>query len=130
MLEVGLAGQEAPEGVAPEGGAVVGDDAQALNLAGLEVDAVAEQRVAEQRLGARDRALQGIDGVACLGGRRDVRRAHELGCVVDDEADPPGASPGGLELGDDEEMANAHMYEDVGDFQSVYDEMWREIKSA
>lgn len=30
----------------------------------------------------------------------------------------------------DEEMANAHMYEDVGDFLSVYDEMWREIKSA
>jgi len=30
----------------------------------------------------------------------------------------------------DEEMANAHMYEDVGEFQTVYDEMWREIKSA
>jgi len=30
----------------------------------------------------------------------------------------------------DEELAKAHSYEDVGEFQSVYDEMWRAIKSA
>ncbi len=30
----------------------------------------------------------------------------------------------------DEELATAHAYEDVGEFQSVYDEMWRAIKSA
>jgi spermidine/putrescine transport system substrate-binding protein len=30
----------------------------------------------------------------------------------------------------DEELAKAHAYEDVGEFQSVYDEMWRAIKSA
>lgn len=30
----------------------------------------------------------------------------------------------------DEELATAHAYEDVGEFQQVYDEMWRAIKSA
>ena len=92
VLDVGLATDEAPEGIALEGGAVVGDHAQPCQLTALQVDAVTGQVMTEQLFGAADRHPQGLDGVATFGGRREVRGKHTFGRVVDHTADAPGVS--------------------------------------
>ena len=96
-------GQVAPRGE-PAGhrdgfhrGAVVGHNHEGDDLAGGGIDAVLDEATAQQRLGGLDGALQSGDEVGGALGGRDGAHQGDLGGVVDDAAERPGAFAGGLE---------------------------------
>ena len=81
-----------------EAGAVIGDDDQRDQLAGVGVDAVLSERPAEQVAHAIAGDLERGDRVAVGLGRADRAGQGELAVIVDQAAEVPGAAAGGLEL--------------------------------
>jgi hypothetical protein len=82
------------------GGPVVGHDRDRRQFTGVGIDAVLEEWMPEQSFGLGDRRLDRRDRVAGRGRARDRRGQADLGRVVEDRADPPGAAAARLELGE------------------------------
>jgi hypothetical protein len=92
VAQLGPSGYEGAEAERAERTAVVGDEGDRHDLAGILIGPCSTSGYAEQPLALGQGELDGGDRVVLVGGRWPVPAELDLGPVIGDTGDAPGAS--------------------------------------